>query len=378
MIFTQSLPSYDFENTLRAASRLDRLSELYKTDEDFAKIPKFLQALAEIIVTKEEMEAEPFRAVLIEGGLPASAEDADATDYLSLLPGEELDTVKKYAQAVFQDLSRIQPRCPIFQKSKRGLGGVTFVEFDDFNFVVKWSGSTEKGASKIYALFLEILGDPLLRVPESEQIFDETALPLRLRSGTSIRPNLLVFPKVPGAPLLDFIKQKYSLLKPTQKNELIRELGKIAMLDALLGNPDRVISTNHWFCSNLDNIMIQCDDDSTIRLFLIDNELNPEKIQTDPEIVADTILQLYTPLTPARPAQTLEEESFQQFASDICSSRALLLEGCNLVLSTLKQKLPERCAEIESLSTELDRDLPDSREFERIALKLKDFFKLPA
>lgn len=180
MIVTQSLLRCDFSKVLRTASRLDRLSKFYETESDRAKIPELLSLLGEIIDTTEEVGVQPFKAILIKGGISvADEEEEDVGGYLSLLPSG-LDTVKKYATAVFKDLSRIQPNYPIFRRSDRGLGGVTFVEFDDINFVVKWAKPIEKGASKIYALFLEILADPLLHVPESTEILDVVALPLHL------------------------------------------------------------------------------------------------------------------------------------------------------------------------------------------------------
>jgi hypothetical protein len=287
-----------------------------------------------------------------------------------------IDTVKEYANAIFLDLSRIQPDYPIFRRSGRGLGGVTFVEFDDINFVVKWANPIEKGASKIYALFLEILGDPLLRVPESTQILDEEVFPAHLHPELRSvgKPlSLLAFPKVPGAPLLDFIEQKYSLLTPAQKNELLLGLGKIAMLDAILLNDDRVISTKHWGCSNLANIMIEQRDDG-IKIFLIDNELNLDKeIQANPEVVVDQIVALYTPVVPVSSGS----EDYKQFASAVRSSRALLLDGCNFVLRALKERLPARLDEIERVSEELDEDL-GSKKFEKMVRNLRAFSELAA
>lgn len=376
MIFTQSLPGCDFSEALQTASRLDQLSRLYKRESDRAKIPELLSSLGEIIEASKEMDPKLFEAILIKGGIPRP--DGGKDDYLSCLP-LGLDTVKEYANAIFLDLSRIQPDYPIFRRSGRGLGGVTFVEFDDINFVVKWANPIEKGASKIYALFLEILGDPLLRVPESTQILDEEVFPAHLHPELRSvgKPlSLLAFPKVPGAPLLDFIEQKYSLLTPAQKNELLFELGKIAMLDAILLNDDRVISTKHWGCSNLANIMIE-QGEGGIKLFLIDNELNLDKeMNVNPEVVVDQIVALYTPLVSVAP-KTPKEENWEQFALGVRSSRALLLEGCNFVLRALKERLPARLDEIERVSEELDEDL-GSKKFEKMVRNLRAFSELTA
>jgi hypothetical protein len=185
---------------------------------------------------------------------------------------------------------------PIFQ-SFRGLsGGVTFARGGKFQLVFKWTSPWEMACHRIFTQFIKIINIPTIHIPEAK---DLSASPPPLRWLVQPAPDpcsraqascLILFAKVPGATLLDFIAGRYTMLNRLQKNELWHGLGKIAMIDLILAHQDRLFKLDlPWLrkqdgdfglYANLGNLIINIVED-TLHFHLIDNgsELNDARIK---------------------------------------------------------------------------------------------------
>lgn len=93
--------------------------------------------------------------------------------------------------------------------------------------------------------------------------------------------SLAIYEMVQGENLVDFVSSKYKLLTASQKEQLFRLFGKLAVLDLLLGNWDRFFEMVNYrgeyrlesFGANLGNAMISWDPTSSDQpvLYAIDN-----------------------------------------------------------------------------------------------------------
>lgn len=106
---------------------------------------------------------------------------------------------------------------------------------------------------------------------------------------------ILISKRIRGENLFDFACSKYAALRPEHKQKLFERMGRLAVLDLVLGNLDRLArigfdeagDSNYEFSvfeeSNLGNLMIDLDENSQVPpyIFLIDNEVEPELFSSD-------------------------------------------------------------------------------------------------
>lgn len=178
--------------------------------------------------------------------------------------------------------------------SYRGLnGGVLFLNSQNSNFVLKVTSWWELACHRLYSLFLETLHDPTLHIPEGVKVKEEEQVfPSQIGDEIKSRKQwallekglknsiVVMFSKVPGASLLDFLSQQYDVLNDQQKQQLFVGMGKIVMLDFLLGHRDRLCSVKFGEngklvsedeAANLGNVMIKIWPDGSLHFYLIDN-----------------------------------------------------------------------------------------------------------
>jgi hypothetical protein len=185
---------------------------------------------------------------------------------------------------------------PIF-KSFRGLcGGVTFAKGPRDQLVFKWTAPWEMACHRIYTVFIKIINDRAIHIPEAKDLSKSPPEVSWLAQPTpddrtKVAPScLILFAKAPGATLIDFIAGRYSALTPQLKDELWVGLGKIAIIDLILAHQDRLFKLDlprlrphdgdYGLYANLGNLIIDILDDR-LDFHLIDNgsDLEDERIK---------------------------------------------------------------------------------------------------
>lgn len=98
------------------------------------------------------------------------------------------------------------------------------------------------------------------------------------------KPVLMYSERIRGQNLFDFARFTYMKLSDDQKTEFFRQLGRIAMLDFVSGQFDRLFEVDYYDgnytiddlgAANLGNVLVTCDGGSP-RLYPIDNGLDPD------------------------------------------------------------------------------------------------------
>ncbi len=213
------------------------------------------------------------------------------------------------------------------KKSVRGNKGPTFlVNYNSPNgmraYVLKWTNMNEIACGRIYSAFAECFTDEDVccgfSVPPSSRVdledgIHETMLgeinPIRPAAAKRLQQNFLklvetydseiepsssqvmIAEKIKGQNLLEFSFTKYIRLSPQQREKFFERLGRIAMLDLLMGNLDRLIQVDfnkgEYFIDdalevNLGNVMVVMDKD--FHLFAIDNGIEQNLIDSGEHI----------------------------------------------------------------------------------------------
>ncbi len=191
------------------------------------------------------------------------------------------------------------------------------------NYVAKWTNWNELCSTRIYAEFSAYLAEPSNNAPflvpeiaaidprhnihemtdgshtvlpeDVSKLLDEKCMEVVRIAAPGVTPKneqIMLQERVAGSNLFDFAKTKYEPLSQERKQELFKELGKLAMLDVLMGNLDRFIRVEDndspayelsTYESNLGNVMIKWIEgqmDSPC-IYAIDNGINEELI-SDP------------------------------------------------------------------------------------------------
>lgn len=250
---------------------------------------------------------------------------------------------------------------PVLQKSHRGLRGPTLLvnyqrmkpsgHICRYAFVVKWTERFELLCHRMYEIFLNVHDCGITTVQASgidfaTKQFENTkrqrgALSAQDDTVGKLHKNLLlitpeeseptashvmVSKRIEGENLLDFAKSKYALMNEEQKKEFFHRLGKLAMLDIIMGNLDRLVLviavkdadpySLNGAESNLGNVMVVWSHDSKQPplLYAIDNELD-DKLVFDELHVAKYKSFLQTLLTSAGWVETIADSMVSSLQS---------------------------------------------------------------
>jgi hypothetical protein len=351
----QLTPPGVIEKKLITAQRLGRLHDICKTVG-----PDKMTGLMRRLGGLDAFTPDILRTALAKEGIPIDRL------YHELIEQDGL----KCAKRIFKDLTCILMGPP-YRRSVHGVNcGVLFVDYKTTHFVLKWLTPSERGSQAMYARCLNLLKDPQLRMPDSRHLCSATdplatCLPVEepIADGEL---GLSAFTKVPGAALLDFIPARYLGLPFSQRIELIRGLGKVAMLDTVLSNQDRLqrpVGT-----SNLGNLMADYRENRLV-LFLIDNEteLSSGKVREIKTMVAGVfpVAEVTNQICRALLRKTSkmgEHEKIigEQFCDDLRRNSEALTGGFQSVLTGLQKSL----------------SVDEMVEFERIKNRAGDSVKL--
>src|SRR5581483_2002367 len=196
------------------------------------------------------------------------------------------------------------------------------------SYVMKWTQWNELSCTRIYQVFSRFLlqqgNSSSFLVPNVcgfnlEANIHETGAASRISMETQIQvelnktlnqiakigapkhplPDKLVMlcERINGENLFDFAISKYAHLEPSQKVKLFTQLGRIALLDLIIGNLDRIVQINFSTkedsytlldCeANFGNIMVEWTIDSGVEpaVFAIDNGIENVLVE-DPARIA--------------------------------------------------------------------------------------------
>ncbi len=190
-----------------------------------------------------------------------------------------------------EDLHSISKGPPIYRSVRGIASGVTFIDGGPSKLVLKWTYSLESVCQIIYCTFLKIIGDPALHTPKASDISKRhipevkwLRQPSRTHPLDTSSPCLMLYEKAPGATLIDFIAVRYNSLSKEQRLSLFNYIGKIAMLDLVLGHQDRFfkldlplrtkklrkMDEDYGKYANLGNVLVNIED-THLHFYLIDN-----------------------------------------------------------------------------------------------------------
>ncbi|MDP1608349.1 MAG: hypothetical protein Q8L98_03430 [Chlamydiales bacterium] len=181
-------------------------------------------------------------------------------------------------------------------------------------YVLKWTQKEETAGNLLYNFFIRHTSSKLA-IPahtwhdfearvyknindELEDLNDPLSLSKALLDiPMAMNPNMKLFgdkvmiiEKIQGDTLYEFARFKYESLSESQKTALFLELGKLAILDLLLGNTDR-LQQPKWsnfhpeldtYRANLGNIMLSSQENGDIKVHPIDNAVE-ESLITEPK-----------------------------------------------------------------------------------------------
>lgn len=241
------------------------------------------------------------------------------------------DELKKCMHRYLKDISTIL--IPPIRKSKRGNKGPTFLvdykrlslassKIRSHQFVLKWTNREELACQRIYSAFSNGFRPVTMGVPSAgfliptasgfnpgrKQYEKSSGEQLSLSSSdcldlhkkfleisriynsrqTPTAPCLMIAQRVEGENLFDFALSRYRHLTRGQKEKLFNRLGRLAMLDMLMGNLDRLVqifTMKGKYClqdleANLGNVMVvwpKGSEDPPI-LYAIDNGIDSDLI----------------------------------------------------------------------------------------------------
>jgi hypothetical protein len=220
------------------------------------------------------------------------------------------------------------PTCPLV-RAQRGFKGPTFlVSFSSYTasamenhqaYVMKWTGWNEICSNKIYAFFscyekdisCGFLVPPSIGIDFEKHLHQSSDGKLTILSSddcSTIRENfidvteihnlnrvsienkqLMLSKRIQGANLIDFIITQYSDLSKLEKEKIFKRFGRLALLDVILGNLDRIVQIDRkegkydlrHMEVNLGNVMIRSSVDQPPKVYAIDNELDSHLIFSD-------------------------------------------------------------------------------------------------
>lgn len=108
-------------------------------------------------------------------------------------------------------------------------------------------------------------------------------------------PHIMLSERIEGENLLYFALTRYAELNEDQKTKLFSHLARIALLDVILGNLDRLVQIytddsgnyyldNELLESNLGNVMFACVGSEAPQMYAIDNCVDDELIKSEEKI----------------------------------------------------------------------------------------------
>lgn len=267
----------------------------------------------------------------------------------------------------------------VLYRSARGIAsGVTFIIGGrGQKFVFKWTDYNECVSNKIYRLFLHIIGDPHISLPMSRSIRGHQIPSLKWLEQPPPKsdmerapPCLMLYEQAPGAPFIDFIAAKYNLLNPEQQLCLFTLIGKIGMIDLVLGHQDRFFKLDlplkshklikmrdreYGEYANLGNLLVDIKDEE-ISVYLIDNGAytHDQKIKyltpffrnvEDPttsslliDIMTEQILEAVKRADFFSKTTKEMEENLTQFSDDLVKNRRAIQKGIYEMTKTIQKK----------------------------------------
>jgi hypothetical protein len=275
-----------------------------------------------------------------------------------------------------EDLASITKGPPIYRSVRGIASGVTFIDGGPSKVVLKWTYPLESVCQRIYDTFLKIIQDPALHTPKASDISRKRIPEVKwLEQPSPTHPLdtppscLMLYEKAPGATLIDLIAVRYNFLTQEQKFSLFIYIGKIAMLDLILGHQDRFfkldlplrteklrkMDEDYGKYANLGNILINIQKD-TLHFYLIDNGayIYDENIKyltpffrkshdpkTSSRLIQIMTEQILEALKRADfPSEITEEisESLAAFEADLHTHKFLIEKGIRDVTKTIQQR----------------------------------------
>ena len=236
------------------------------------------------------------------------------------------DELNRLVNKFMKDINSIMSN-PL-KNSTRGQKGPTFLvgysRLDKFNnpqlncHVIKWTHWNELCCTRIYSVFSGFLNSSSFSVPNVcgfdfekniHELYDATQTEMDPQENQKIMRTfeeiakigapshkladklIMLCERINGENLFDFALTKYEYLPQGEKVRLLTQLGKIAMLDLLTGNLDRIVQI--WFnwridsyvlldCeANLGNIMVRwiVGEEKKPVLYAIDNGIQTELVE---------------------------------------------------------------------------------------------------
>jgi hypothetical protein len=279
------------------------------------------------------------------------------------------------------------------EKSDKGQNGPTYIvsyarpskkysKPPHREYVIKWTNGNEICSWRLYDIFsqnlplqpfivskvatldfdkqLHEMGDQTRSILEKQTAIDlkQSLISVVNKSKNPNDTLIMLIEKISGSNLIDFVRVKYPLLKPEEKQNLFEKMGQLAMLDFLLGNTDRLIQTSYnmatkqYQCenqtANLGNLMVDWfpNEGKFPYLYAIDNGIKPQLITDDAEKIA-----------------------YKQFVHNYFVDSQMIGSLADLIADSMKKS----CVEHAELSTTLDITLAQKlKEFEPLMNDLKD------
>ncbi|HAB98837.1 MAG TPA: hypothetical protein DCE71_03335, partial [Parachlamydiales bacterium] len=234
---------------------------------------------------------------------------------------EDLQSIQKKAVT---DCKTLLATSELAKKSLAGHNGPTLLVHytkpqnrvygeKQISYVLKWTDKEEICGHLIYDFFSKAFSSNLI-VPKStwydfqshlymniqgrlealEHPFTENlsatfnSVPSAIASSIKILgEKVMIIEKLSGGNLGEFFKRNYQTLTEKQKKYLFQQLGKLAVIDILLGNNDRLFTTKRDreaiqldnYKANLGNVMITIKDGEEPTVHPIDNGVNVEMIE---------------------------------------------------------------------------------------------------
>jgi hypothetical protein len=250
--------------------------------------------------------------------------------YLEMSPLETEEDIRKCLHRMQKDVQSVL--VPPVKKSFRGNKGPTFLidyqrQFNspekNHSYVIKWTNREEIACHRVYAAFASNFNRDATLNPSSgflvpalgcldfangvHEMTNGKQLPLSPKTCSELKNNflriaeiyypdkiskslLMICEKIPGENLFDFARTRYRLLNRAQKEKFFNRLGRLAMLDVVTGNLDRLIQiftnrsgdyTLQDLEANLGNVMVVWSKESehSPLLYAIDNGIETELIE---------------------------------------------------------------------------------------------------
>ena len=287
----------------------------------------WIEAEDQLKLSFESSKALSLQAIKL---LPPSARSIYTSEIDNI---SEVSFLQKFIQRCLQDAASLL--IPPIKRSSRGSKGPTFlINYERQSlrripmshlYVIKWTDRSELNCQRIYAAFCSNFGslegtpvtgyltpkvaalnfDQELYEDSCGQVFPlagDQSLKLKQRFLTISRiyseriPEttfLLLAERVEGENLFDFAQTRYQYLNLGHKEKLFNRLGKLAMVDMITGNLDRLVqiftNAKREYClwdleANLGNVMVVWSKESEgpPTLYAIDNGVDIDLVESLP------------------------------------------------------------------------------------------------